>query len=127
VVKKKSKLSTWLTPKLRRISYQWKARKDAKTAARISRGKYECNMCSEIHGPKEICLDHIVPVVDPNKGFTDWNDYIEKLFCNEDGFQVLCKPCHDVKTQEENGKRKVTRKKVKKKLTKKKKSGKIKK
>lgn len=98
---KKSKPVTrhWLTNKLRRLSYQWPPRKEAIRLARVARGKYRCNSCmGEDFGPKEIQLDHIIPVVDEEIGFVDWNTYIERLFCGVENFQVLCKPCHDTKT-----------------------------
>ena len=101
--KRKPNIKTWLVPKLRRLSYQWPNRKDAKVAARVSRGKYKCAACEDIFGPKEISLDHTVPVIDPIDGYQDWNTYISRLFCEEaDGFQVLCNPCHDMKTEWEN-------------------------
>ena len=88
----------WLTNKLRRLSYQWPPRREAITRARTERGVYTCNICRGSFGPKEIQLDHIHPVVDEEAGFIDWNTYIDRLFCDVDGFQVLCKTCHDAKT-----------------------------
>jgi 5-methylcytosine-specific restriction endonuclease McrA len=92
-------LKHFLTNKLRRISYQWPPRKAAIVAARVSRGKYKCASCEgENFGPKDIQLDHIIPVVDEEIGWTDWNTYIERLFCDEENFQCLCRPCHAAKT-----------------------------
>lgn len=76
----------------------WPPRKDAISAARLERGIYKCASCEGRFGPKEIQLDHIIPVVDEETGFIDWNTYIDRLFCEEAGFQVLCKPCHEAKT-----------------------------
>lgn len=45
--------------------------------------------------------DHKTPVVDPNVGFVDWNTFIERLFCEEEGFQILCWECHTKVTKEE--------------------------
>lgn len=101
VVKKargKQNRATFLKGILRRASFHWRARTEAMTAARIERGKYKCAMCSGLFGPKEVALDHIKPVVDPKTGFTTWDSYIENLFCEADGFQVICHPCHEVKT-----------------------------
>lgn len=104
--KKRSKrppsLRHWLTHKLRRLSYQWPPRKDAIKAARLERGIYKCNICEGKFGPKEIQLDHIEPVIHEEDGFIDWNNYLNRLFCDEQGFQVLCKPCHEAKTFLEN-------------------------
>ena len=48
-----------------------------------------------------IHVDHIFPVVDPAVGFVDWSVYVERMFLEEDGLQVLCKSCHDAKTSDE--------------------------
>lgn len=50
-------------------------------------------------------IDHIDSVV-PTTGFTDWNDVIERMFVEADKLQVLCKDCHDLKTQQEREQRK---------------------
>lgn len=96
-------LEHWLKQKLRRISYQYPARKEVQKKARISRGKYRCASClGENFGPRDIQMDHIVPVIDPHTGFTTWQDYIERLFVDESGWSVLCRPCHESKTIREN-------------------------
>ena len=83
----------------------WPNRKKAMAAARIERGRYKCATCENIFGPKEISLDHVAPVV-PVTGWDDWDGFLYRLFCEEQGFQVLCKTCHDNKTKEENLERK---------------------
>lgn len=105
---------------LRRMSYKWKPRNEVKKKARIRRGIYLCAGCGGEFPNKEVCLDHVVPVVDPEKGFESWDVYIERMFPEEEGFQVLCSTCHDEKTAKENSTRK-SKKRAKKKLTKKKK------
>ena len=50
---------------------------------------------------EKISLDHKICVISPEKGFEDWNTYIERLFCPEENYQVICKTCHDAKTKEE--------------------------
>lgn len=67
-IKKEQQLFPWLRPKLRRLSYMWPERKDAKINARVSRGQYECAHCkeegiTELWGPKEFSLDHVEPVI----------------------------------------------------------------
>jgi hypothetical protein len=54
--------------------------------------------------PKKVnnaVVDHIIPVVDPHVGFVDWNEYIERMFCEADNFQVICHDCHEKKCAEE--------------------------
>lgn len=99
---KKKAVKSWLVQHLRRISRQWPPKNWAKANARIERGKYLCAHCEGIFGPNDISLDHIEPVVDPETGFIDWNTYIERLFVQSEGYQVLCNGCHDIKTELEN-------------------------
>lgn len=99
---KKINRNTWVKGVLRSASFRWKPRGEALKAARVERGKYKCASCEELFGPKEVELDHITPVVDPKKGFTTYDDYIEKLFCDVEGFAVLCSACHEAKTSIED-------------------------
>ena len=62
---------------------------------------YYCNHCSKLFTAKHIEIDHISPVVDPVVGFTTWDEYITRLYCETKNLQVLCKPCHKLKTLEE--------------------------
>lgn len=124
-------IESWLRQKLRRLSYQWPPRKEARIKSRVARGQYECAKCKELgitqtYGPNDIVMDHIDPVIEVETGFKDWNTYIARLFCTAEGFQTLCKSCHEIKTYLENQIRVESRmeiaekklKKVKKKLDK---------
>jgi len=62
---------------------------------------FTCNMCKGEFPAKEVNVDHIFPVVCPYTGFVDWNTFISRLFCEGGNLQVLCSPCHDIKTAEE--------------------------
>lgn len=95
----------WLKKELRRISYKYKPRQQVVKDARVRRGVYKCAFCGGEFGPKQVHVDHIQPVIDPNQGFVDWNTYIERLFCNYDGWQVLCIDCHQIKSTAENATR----------------------
>lgn len=64
---------------------------------------YMCAGCGESFPAKRVAKDHIVPVIDPETGFTTWDEVIKRLFCEKDGYQILCDGCHDNKTQEERG------------------------
>jgi len=99
---KKPNRNTFVKGLLRRGSFHWKPRNEALKLARVERGKYKCAMCEELFGPREIQLDHIHPVIDPRKGFTTWDDYIERLYPYEEGWQTLCISCHDNKTRIED-------------------------
>ena len=69
---------------------------------------FTCNMCKKAFPAKEVNIDHVEPVVCPYTGFVDWNTFISRLFCDGGNLQVLCSPCHDIKTAEERIDRKAT-------------------
>lgn len=90
---------------------RWGPKNEAKKRARVSRGKYRCDGCGAV-GPATLpplpgnkrrrnnaAVDHVDPVVDPSVGFTSWDEFIERLFCELSNFQVLCWPCHEEKTK----------------------------
>jgi hypothetical protein len=68
-------------------------------------------MCgpSKSYDRHSIAVDHREAVVDPAKGWTNWDDYIERMFCEESGFDILCHEHHDAKSKVENLERKQTR------------------
>lgn len=110
----------WLLNELRRVARMQphKAKGYALQAARVGYGKYTCNNCKGVFGPKEVDADHISPVV-PLTGFDSWDGVINRMFCREDGvqvdhiLQVLCKPCHKDKSRAEMGVRAIHRGKKK--------------
>ena len=96
---------------LRKASRFWKPITECKHEARTSRQTNPktgrlcwfslCSKCNEEWPESQTQVDHISPVVDPFVGFQGWDEYIERLFCEKENFQVLCKPCHEKKTNEE--------------------------
>lgn len=72
------------------------------TNARVGYGKYKCNICQGIFGPKEVHRDHVEPVIDPTTGFVDWNTFHERVNPPLEGWQILCHDCHHTKSAEEN-------------------------
>lgn len=111
---RKPNLKSFVTQALRRASYKWPARTEALRQARLRRGIYQCADCEGEFKRKEVHLDHIQPVVSFD-GFGTWDDFILRLFCDVDGFQVLCEPCHSAKTLVENTIRADRKKKIDKK------------
>lgn len=95
---------------LRATSRKWNPISVCQSNARVERGIYECASCKEHFPPtykegrkkvKNLFVDHIEPVVNPETGFTTWDEYIERLFCEVDNLQVLCGKCHDEKSMQE--------------------------
>lgn len=76
-----------------------KYRKDG-TRAKKDAVQYQCNVCKKYVGSTHVSVDHIIPVV-PETGFTDWKDFIERLFCGPENLQCICSSCHDLKTKKE--------------------------
>lgn len=117
-VKDNPKLKSFLVNALRRASYRWPGRYGAQKKAHVGRNQYVCAMCGPdvLYTRKEVQLDHIVPVVDPQKGWEDLDVFAERMFVDEDGFQVICSRHHDEKTKNETVVRKKTRATKKKKV-----------
>lgn len=111
--KKPRSLNSILIPGLRRLNLRWPYRNEAVRNARKERGRYECASCKNLFKNGEYIVDHKEPIVDPTVGFTTWDDYITKMFCPSDGFQVLCKACSSAKTMVENELRKEYRQRKK--------------
>lgn len=113
---------TFVINALRRASYRWKGRWTAeKKYKHDGRNQYWCAVCGpeKVYSKKETQMDHIVPIVDPTKGFTTFDEWIDRCFVYEDGWQRLCKEHHAEKTAAEGVVRVETKaKKAKKKATK---------
>lgn len=98
----------FITSALRQASRRWPpkylALKDAYTSTKINRKSgrkarhFACACCKGSFPAKEVQVDHIEPI---GKDL-DWNTFIERLFCEKENLQVLCKPCHKEKTKREN-------------------------
>lgn len=54
----------------------------------------------------QYAVDHIKPVR-PVEGFDSWDGIINRMYCEKDNLQVLCKECHEKKTKAENEARKL--------------------
>ena len=66
--------------------------------------EFKCAKCKKWHKQKDVSVDHIVPA-GALSSYDDIAGFIQRLFVGTEGLQVLCKVCHNTKTQEErNGK-----------------------
>jgi len=96
---------------LRRAFRYWKPATQAKMEARRryegsnkrQRWEYKCAACRDWHADKNVQIDHIIPVGSLKSG-DDLKGFLERL-TPEDGFQILCRPCHQTKTNKERGKK----------------------
>lgn len=62
--------------------------------------EYNCNMCNNWFKATDISVDHIIPA-GTFKGPDDWATFGPGLFCVREHLQLLCKSCHDRKSNEE--------------------------
>jgi hypothetical protein len=103
------KMKRLIISNLRRVSRFDKRRTLVMQKYRIRRGHYYCAACNKVKNTREVILDHIQPIV-PVTGWDNWDNYIERLFCDECGYQLLCEECHREKTNSENAARKAYKK-----------------
>lgn len=85
---------------LRRTWGRSKQRQAALKAARVERGKYRCATCKAVYPRKKINVDHRIAV----GRFTTFDIFIERLFCETSGLDVLCLACHSIKTKKDKKK-----------------------
>lgn len=110
-----SRYQSFIKSALRSASVRWPPRyetlNDAFVGVKINpktgrKAKhYECVMCAGHFPQKDVQVNHKLPVV-PTSGFTSWDEVISRLFCEKEGLEVLCKPCHKKVTADENKERK---------------------
>lgn len=68
------------------------------------RFEYQCASCLNWFQDKDVEVDHIVSA-GSLKTYADIPGFVERLFCEEDNLQLLCKGCHREKTNEERKKK----------------------
>ena len=111
----KSRFNSFIKGSLRTASVRWPPRYETLNGAFVERkvnvktGKlakhFKCAKCGEDFPQKDVEVNHINPVV-PVEGFDSWDSVIERMFCEKEGLELLCKPCHKETTAEENQLRK---------------------
>lgn len=95
---------------LRQKSRWWKpisicreqARRLYKGPRKRQKYEYQCNECKGWFPDKETNVDHIIPA-GKLQCAADLPGFVERLFCEVEGLQLLCTKCHDKKTKLENG------------------------
>tara|TARA_R110002012_G_C11238098_1_gene565002 strand:- start:41 stop:451 length:411 start_codon:yes stop_codon:yes gene_type:complete len=116
-----AKWKSFIKNQLRGATRKWAPIGDVLKEARVARGLYLCAGCKE-HVPntvkdgarrtKNVYVDHIEPIV-PVTGWVSWDSCIERMFCEKDNLQLLCKVCHDSKSKQETAERAEYRRKAK--------------
>jgi 5-methylcytosine-specific restriction endonuclease McrA len=96
---------------MKRFPPKWKALKAAMVGKKVNKRSgrlaehYLCASCGGFFVARDVQVDHIDPVVSPEEGFQDWWTYMNRLYCEAENLQVLCKPCHKDKTNAERKER----------------------
>lgn len=97
----------FIKPIIERATVRWPPRRAAMVAARRisqladkrTKWEYQCNHCKDWFKSSQINLDHVVPKGKYSQAlFSSW---LDKCLCEKEGWQVLCIPCHKVKTAHE--------------------------
>lgn len=99
---------SWIRSALRQKSRWWKPVAQAKMLARRAykgpnkrqKWEYKCAECLQYFKATDINVDHINPA-GTLKCYNDLPGFVERLFCEVDGLQVMCTKCHDKKTTKE--------------------------
>lgn len=101
-----ARVRSFIRSALRAAYAKWPPRFEAlKQARRAYKGtdkrrkyEYQCACCKGWFKGTEVQVDHIEGAGSTLEG---WDSFIERLFCGVEGLQILCKSCHNTKTQEE--------------------------
>ena len=108
-----SQFWSFLRSGLRRQFRYWKPMLEAKKLVKRNykgtnkkqKFEYQCNHCKDWFKDANVQIDHIIPV----GSLLDWDDvvpFLKKLIPEDAAaFQVLCKECHQVKTNKERVKK----------------------
>lgn len=101
------RFDSFVTSALRSASRRWPPKfqclNDAKTEKKINikTGRmaqhYRCALCNEEFTAKDMNVDHIKPI---GRGL-DWNEFINRLYCETSNLQAVCVPCHKIKSKAE--------------------------
>ena len=81
------------------------ARRDYQGTDKRTKWQFKCAGCGEWFLASQVSVDHIVPAGSLNT-FADLPGFCERLFCGQEGLQVLCSAvCHKNKTALERSKK----------------------
>ena len=99
------KFWTWFRSGLRKLSQRYpplyatlaKAKHPYVGPNKRQKFCYKCAECGGLFKAEDVAVDHIIPA-GKLLGKQDVAEFVDKLFCGEDGLQVLCSTCHNLKT-----------------------------
>lgn len=112
----KARFDSFIKSALRAASLKWPPRwkvlKEAFTGIKINQATgrkskhYLCAKCQKEFPTSQIEVNHKISVV-PFEGLTSWDVVIDRLFCEPEGLEAVCKDCHKQITKQEKEERKM--------------------
>ena len=102
----KAQYWSFIRSSLRRAFSRYPVKFQVKTAARRAvkgkrhRWEYQCALCEDWFQDKEVEVDHDPPC-GSLKDYSDLAGFVERMFCEADSLQVVCKKCHKAKTKKD--------------------------
>lgn len=96
-----ARMMSFIRSNLRKASMKWPPIQAAKREARRAyvgpnkrqKWEYQCAMCQQWCKGSDTQVDHVEPA-GSLKSFEDLPGFVQRLFCETDGLQVLCTKCH---------------------------------
>ena len=63
----------------------------------------KCAECGEMEAKSNVQVDHKEPLVPLNSSLEEmtWSEVVDRLWCDINNLQLLCKPCHRAKSSAE--------------------------
>ena len=88
-----------------RYPVKFQSKLDARRSVQGKRHRYEyqCKHCTGWFVDRDVEVDHIIGAGTLTE-YKHLPKFVERLFCEPDNLQVLCKPCHLIKTNKERRK-----------------------
>jgi hypothetical protein len=110
-----AKFWSFLRSGLRRLSTRWPpvyaARKDARRPysgpRKNQKWEAQCAICKGWFVQKDTHVEHTTPVGSLLR-YEDLPGFVERLLCEKDGLKIVCRACHQTKTNAEREARKHT-------------------
>ena len=87
-------------PKYETLKQAFIERKINKKTGKLA-AHYKCAKCKQLFPAKDVQVDHVKPIINPNIGFESYDRVVEGMYCDSNNLQVLCKDCHNIKTKKE--------------------------
>lgn len=67
----------------------------------------KCAECGKVEAAYQMQVDHIEPLIRPGEVLEglEWDEVVNRLWCDESNLRAVCVPCHKVKSATENKER----------------------